>query len=108
MRQRKIIGVIFCIIGIVLILAGRYVQSEIAQGRGQIHQAEQASTAAKGILSSQNSHVQKYGNKALGYVEDRVDEGTLQANFYEKVSYALFALGVIAIIVGIYLIFKRA
>lgn len=107
MRGKKIFGLAALILGVLLLFGGLYVQNEVKKGRGQIAQAERGVGAASRFLSHQNKRVKKYGGKAVGYVEGKIREGKMDADFYQKVSYFLYGSGGVLGLIGIIFLCKK-
>ncbi|MEM8628549.1 MAG: hypothetical protein AAGF04_00510 [Chlamydiota bacterium] len=107
MKQQKMFGLILLVVGAVLILSALYIKGEVKKGRQQIAQTEFATGTTRKFLSSQGSNVQRYGDKGLSYIDDKVSEGKTDVHFYEKLAYGMIIVGAIGVIVGIYVLCKK-
>ncbi len=105
--MRKFLGIICCLTGALLVFGAIYIQNEVRKGKAQIAQAETAKDTAQSILSKQKKAVQKYSRKATDYVEKKITEGKKEATFYAYASYAISALGILLLLIGIYHLMRK-
>lgn len=99
MRSKKVLGIATLIIGVLLILASIYVKNEVIQGRGQISSAQSKLNLGKEVLSL-NPYTKEVGKQAGAMGQKKIEEGTAEADKYEKIADGLMIAGIIVLILG--------
>jgi hypothetical protein len=106
MSFRRISGIILVIIGVGCIYLSHYINTQVAEGRAQISSA-QKTTDTTGSLFSVIPGGKEVGKQMTGSVQNKIDEGTAEANQYAQYAnwsliggVALIVLGIGAVVIG--------
>ncbi len=93
-------GIILVVIGIVMIAASMYINSQVLHGRQQLSSAQ-----------SMKDTGDKYGGTAGKFggamMQGKIDEGSAKAANFAKISMALKVIGIIAVVAGGVIIFVK-
>ncbi len=103
MLVKRILGIIFIVIGISLILSSLYITNRVNEGREQIAQAQGKVSTGKKILSF-NPFGKKIAKRITDSIEKRIEEGSLKADTYATISLLFKGGGGVLIVLGVGLI----
>lgn len=99
MSAKKIIGLVFMVIGIAAYLTGSYISSQVTAGQGQVNSAQSSVNAGKSITSS-NQYTKEIGNLAASPVQKKIDMGQQDIDTYTQVAFWLHVGGAIFFLLG--------
>jgi len=104
MHAKRISGIIFVILGIILLLSSFYIRSRVESGRKEISQAQ--STLDKGKKLFSVTPITKEIDKGFtDSVQKKINEATGKADSYAVLATWFQIGGIVCIIVGGVLIF---
>lgn len=87
------------ILGIVCLFFSSYIRGQVEEGRGKISKAQ--SVVDKGnSLFSLNPVTKEVGKGITGSVQNKIDEGSKEADFYESMAMLLRIGGIVLIVAG--------
>jgi uncharacterized membrane protein HdeD (DUF308 family) len=105
MSLKRIIGIVICIGGIVLIFVSNYIKSQVESGKMQISSAESQVSQGK-TLFGLNPVSKQVGNQVFfNSAEQQINAGKKDVAYYESLASQLQIAGIIAIVVGLGIVF---
>lgn len=103
MLAKRILGIIFIVIGITLISTSFYITNRVNEGREEIAQAQEKVSIGKKILSF-NPFGKKIAKRITDAIEKRIEEGSLKVDTYATISLLFKGGGGVFIVLGVGLI----
>jgi hypothetical protein len=105
MNLKRIIGILICIGGIVLIFVSIYITTQVESGKLQISSAESKVSTGK-TLFGLTPVTKEAGNQLFfNSAEGQINAGKEEVAYYESLASILKIVGIIAIVVGLGVIF---
>lgn len=95
----KVMGVILMIIGVVLFVFSNSISEKVAEGRGEISSAQGKVDMGKTVFSMHPA-TKEVGGIMTDSAQKRIDAGTEEANYYERMATWLKIGGVVLFILG--------
>jgi hypothetical protein len=105
MNLKRIIGIVICIGGIVLIFVSNYIKNQVESGKIQISSAESQVSQGK-TLFGVNPVSKQVGNQVFfNSADSQIAAGKRDVAYYESLASQLQIAGIVAIAVGLGVIF---
>lgn len=105
MNLKRIIGIIVCIGGVVLIFISNYIKNQVAQGQEQISSAESNVKTGKTLFGA-NPVTKEVGNQLIFKpAENKIKAGKEEVAYYEALASKLLIGGIVVIIAGLGIVF---
>ncbi len=105
MNLKRIIGIVICIGGIVLIFVSNYIKNQVESGKIQISSGESQVNQGQ-TLFGVNPVTKQAGNQLFfNSAQEQINAGKRDVAYYESLASQLQIAGIIAIIVGLGVIF---
>lgn len=98
-KSAKILGSILIVAGVALLAFCVYTKSEVAGGRAKISEAQGKVDRGKRLFSW-NPCTRKIGEKLVEPAQDKIDEGSHEANYYSGVAHWCKWGGIALLIIG--------
>lgn len=106
MCMKKLFGILFLAAGVVLIGFSYYIKNEVAQGQTQVDSA-QSKVDAGNKLFSVNPVSKEVGKGLTSGVQNKIDKGQRDIDYYTNVAHWLMIGGVACLIIGAGALFLR-
>lgn len=105
MNSKRIIGILICIGGVVLIFVSSYIQKQVESGELEISSAE--SKVGQGrTLFGLNPYSKEIGNQVFfNSADKKIEAGKEKAAHYASLANQLWIGGIAAIVVGLGIVF---
>ncbi len=104
MNARRIIGIVMCGVGVILIFLSLYMKDQIAHGNVEISQGESRMKTGKTLFGT-NPYTKEAGNQMFfNSGDERIRAGKDEIAYYEARSNQIMTIGIISIIIGIVLV----
>lgn len=100
MKTRRILGIIFLILGVALYIFGSYISGEVSEGRKKIASAQKSVDQGRGF-SQLSPYTKDIGDIIADSAQKKIDEGKQQADEYQVLANWLHRAGIIIFIVGV-------
>jgi hypothetical protein len=100
MNVRKIIGIVLVIVGALFLYGSNYINTQVAEGRMQISSA-QKKVDTTGTLFSLHPATKQVGKQFTNYAQNKIDEGSQEANQYAQYANWCMIGGIALIVIGI-------
>lgn len=104
MKQKRIIAICIAVLGIIMLLFSENIANRVAAGRAEIS-AGQSQVDTTNKLFSVNPYSKQVGNQLTSSGQQRINEGTQEANYYENLGRMVQIAGVILIVIGGFVFF---
>lgn len=105
MNLRRIVGIVVCIAGVVLILVSAYIKNQVAEGKEQIAEGQQKVNTGKALFGS-NPYTKDVSQKAIfDPAEKKIKAGQEEVSEYETLANRLQIGGIILIIASLGIVF---
>jgi len=104
MRTRRILGIILIVLGVCSITLSFYIKSQVKEGRKQISGAQEKINKGKELFSL-NPLAKDVGKSITNPIEKKLKKESTKADKYDTVGTWLQIGGVVAIVIGGFLIF---
>ena len=105
MNLKRIIGILICIGGIILIFVSNYIKGQVESGKLQISSAESSVSQGK-TLFGVSPVTKQVGNQLIfNSANEKISAGKRDVAYYESLASQLQIAGIIAIVVGLGVIF---
>jgi hypothetical protein len=105
--MKKKHGIILVVIGIVLIAASMYINTQVLHGREQIASAQSKKDTGEKFMGMGGSTTKEVGKIGGAMMQGKIDEGSAKAAKFAKIAMALKGIGIIAVIAGGVIIFVK-
>lgn len=103
MKNKKVLGSILIILGIVLFIFGSYISGEVAKGREQISTAQKGVDVGSGVISPFSEDL---SDAATAPIQEKIDEGRRDADRYQTLANWLHGSGVVIFVAGIVVLLR--
>lgn len=100
MNIQRIVGIVICLCGLVMIGAAFYINGQVEQGRQEIAAGQQKINQVKGIFSL-TSQTKPLGDTLTSSGQQRIAMGQQQADEYAALANKLQIGGIVLAIVGL-------
>lgn len=101
MNLKRIIGILICIGGVVMLFISNHIKNEVESGKMQISSAESQVSQGK-TLFGLNPVTKTIGDQAVfNSAQNKINAGKEEVAYYESLAHQLQIGGIIAIIIGI-------
>ncbi len=100
MKGMSVMGVILMIIGVVLFVFSNSISEKVAEGRGEISSAQSQVDMGNSVMSMHPA-TKEVGGMFTGSAQNRINAGTEEANYYERMAAWLKIGGVVVFILGV-------
>jgi hypothetical protein len=100
MTFRRVLGFLMLLIGILLILASRYIKNQVEQGQQQINSAQSKVNQADSLFSL-NPTSKQVGQVVTGSAQNKINEGKQQVVEYTTLAERLNISGIVVVVLGI-------
>ena len=104
MRLKIILSVLIFVCGLSLFGLSGYITKQVAIGRGEIAQWQAQVNTTNRIINDQSS-VKHFGNLLTAPVQEKLDAGTVKANYYTSLSNRLKIGGIVLILLSTFFVF---
>lgn len=108
MKKRKMMAIVFLVVGIVCLGASHYIKTQVAGGQEQVDSAQKSLDRGSKLFS--NNPVSKEVGDTLFVkpIQKKIDAGQEEVLYYARIAQFLQVAGIILIIVGAVLFFIPA
>lgn len=106
MSVKKILGIIFVVVGIAFIYTSTYIKGEVEEGRGKIRRGQEQVDQGKRIFNL-TPHTAPVGDVLTAPAQSKINQGRRDIVKYQQMSYWFMGIGVACIIIGVLLFFSK-
>lgn len=89
----------FVVLGIVCLFLSRYISGQVEEGRGKIDKAQSVVDQGNSLFSL-NPVSKEIGKGITGSMQNKIDAGSKEADFYESMAMLLRVGGIVLIASG--------
>lgn len=104
MNSKRIIGIVLIVIGIVMFIFSNSISNQVAEGRGEISSAQEKVDTGS-TLFSVTPQSKQVGKLITGSAQEKINEGSAKADYYESMAHSLKIGGIVVFIIGIGVVF---
>ncbi len=104
MNSKRIIGIVLIVIGVVMFIFSNTISNQVAEGRGKISSAQKKVDTGN-TLFSLTPESQQVGKMLTDSAQEKIDEGSVKADYYESMASSLKIGGIVAFIIGVGFVF---
>lgn len=98
-KSKRTFGIAALIIGAILVVCSFVIKAKVAEGEGQIAQAEQTVGATKGLFGMSPA-TKSAGDRLTAGADRKIGEGKDAVAYYTKVANILLFAGIISMAAG--------
>lgn len=108
MNKRKTTGLVCIVAGIALIFLSRNIEGQVGEGRARIQRGQSQVNTLDSVFSS-NEYTRGVGQAVTESGQRKINQGIMEANYYEGVAFwcMLGGVGLIVVGAGMFLIPSR-
>ena len=99
MNPKKIFGIAVAVVGAIMLFFSNEISNRVAAGRAQISSGQRSVDTANKLFSV-NPNTEKVGKFFTSPAQQRINEGTAEANMYESMAGKIKIGGIILLIAG--------
>ena len=101
---KRISGIIFVILGSLLIVFGSSISTQVSQGIKKIHKAQAGVNVVRGVSKIHQS-TEKIGKAVTSPIQKKIDDGRKETKSFKSLSMAMFVVGIAFCAFGAVLLF---
>ena len=99
--MKKIVPLLFILVGVALVVLGIYMKGQVQEGRGRLAQAQQGVDIAKDVLNT-NEYTAPVSGLVTDPVQSKIDQNQAKASAYATLSSWCLGVGIALILLGFF------
>lgn len=100
MNSKRVLGIVIFLVGIVMICFSMYISNQVAEGRGQISEA-QGKLNQGNSLFGMSSTTKEVGKIFTSGAQSKINAYSEQADYYAQVANWLKIGGIVLVVIGV-------